>query len=103
MDKYYLGRNRKEVVMMIVIILIVLTDCLVLCVILIVCYTGPYPVLDPKPPRVSLIAVTPVLSLVLQLLINFVVQMIVWTYTAKQPWLVDTGHEEAWSQVCMQI
>lgn len=51
-----------------------------------VCYTSAYPDLVPTPPKVSLIAAAPILSIVTQLIINFSMQMSTWLYTHQQPW-----------------
>lgn len=50
------------------------------------CYTSAYPDLVPTPPKVSLIAAAPILSIVAQLIINFSMQVSTWLYTHQQPW-----------------
>jgi len=50
------------------------------------CYTHAYGDIVPKKPKVSLISVTPILSLISQLLINICFQLIAWVSTTRQPW-----------------
>jgi len=63
----------------------------------IVCYTAAYPELVPRPPRVSLLAISPILSIVCQLLVNMAFQLFAWTYTRQQPWLVYFMTNDAFS------
>lgn len=53
-----------------------------------VCYTEAHEDIVPRPPDVSLLSVTPVLSIVGQLSVNMAFQIAAWKYTMRQPWLV---------------
>ena len=51
-------------------------------------YTSAFPFLVPEPPPISLLAPLPILSLILQMVINLPVQLFIWLFITKQPWSV---------------
>jgi hypothetical protein len=53
---------------------------------IVVCYTEAYPLLHRRPPKISLLALTPILSILLTLLINVAAQVTVFVWVTKQPW-----------------
>ena len=55
-------------------------------VLLVVGYTRAYPSLVPKPPAVSLLSLTPIMSIISQMVIMIGVQFFTWEYVKAQPW-----------------
>jgi len=59
-----------------------------LLLLLAVCYTEACPYLDRRPPKISLVAVTPVLSIILTLIVNLAAQVGIYFWLHHQPWSV---------------
>jgi len=58
------------------------------CVCVAVCYTEACTYLDRRPPKISLVAVTPVLSIISTLTVNLAAQVTVFFWLTHQSWLV---------------
>ena len=51
-------------------------------------FTAAYEDMVPKAPQISLLSLAPILSILLQMLINISVQLVVWFNVQNQPWSV---------------
>ena len=51
-------------------------------------YTGAYPTLSRDTPPISLISVTPILSIILHIILMTAFQVIAWLLVLSQPWWV---------------
>ena len=51
-------------------------------------YTGAYNRLSPRPPPISLLSITPLLSIAAQMAIIISAQVVMWFLLKKQSWLV---------------
>jgi len=55
-----------------------------------VCYTEACTYLDRRPPKISLVAVVPVLSIISTLIVNLAAQVGIFLWLIHQPWSVWT-------------
>jgi len=54
-----------------------------------VCYSDACTYLDRRPPRLSLVALSPVLSIVCTLVVNLTAQLAIFFWLTQQPWSVS--------------